>query len=191
MSNEFNALRARARDKRDKAIAEIRAEYEAQLVQIAALEQDLLGKVSSRHKKISSAIESVIPRDATFTTADIMAALEALDPRRAWRKRSIDNHFSRLRERGLIRRIKRATIHEPAVYVRPEAPVAAAPLEDMTLLQVIGKVLVRPMTTTEVCVAVLEAGYQTAMAKTALRNHVTRQLSRGEFKSEGGKWIAP
>jgi len=189
MSNEFNALRARARDKRDKAIAEIRREYEAQLVQIAALEQDLLGKVSSRYKKISAAIESVIPRDAEFTTGYIMAGLEALDPRRTWRKRSIDNHISRLRERGLIKRLKRATIHEPAVYARVDAPVKAAPLDDMTLLQVIGKVLVRPMTTTEVVVAVLEAGYQTTMAKTALRNHVTRQLGRGGFRCEGGKWV--
>jgi hypothetical protein len=189
--NEFNALRQRARDKRDKAIAEVRREYEAALVQIAALEQDLLGKVSSRYKKISAAIESVIPRESEFTTADIMAGLEALDPRRSWRKRSIDNHISRLRERGLIKRLKRATVHEPAVYARAEAPVKAAPLDDMTLLQVIGKVLaVRPMTTTEVVVAVLEAGYQTTMAKTALRNHVTRQLGRGGFKQEDGRWVA-
>jgi len=191
MSNEFNALRQRARDKRDKAIAEARREYEAQLVQIAALEQDLLGKVSSRYKKISAAIESVIPRESEFTTGYILAGLEALDPRRTWRKRSIDNHISRLRERGLIKRLKRATVHEPAVYARTEAPVKSAPLDDMTLLEVIGKVLgMRPMTTTEVCVAVLEAGYQTTMAKTALRNHVTRQLSRGGFRCEGGKWCS-
>jgi hypothetical protein len=38
MSNEFNALRSRARERRDKAIAEARREYSAQLVKIAELE---------------------------------------------------------------------------------------------------------------------------------------------------------
>ncbi len=107
--NEFIALRARARDKRDKAIAQAREEYEAALVQIATLEQDLLGKLPSKHKPMSACIESVIPNDRPFTTLDVLTSLEALDPRRVWRKRSIDNHFSRLRDKGLIRRIKRAT----------------------------------------------------------------------------------
>src|SRR5665811_2001341 len=98
MQNEFNALRARARDRRDKVISEARREYEYQLVQISKLEQDLLGKVSSRYTKISTAVESVIPRESTFTTVDVMASLEALDPRRAWRKRSVDSHIFRLRD---------------------------------------------------------------------------------------------
>ena len=188
-SNEFNALRSRARERRDKAIAEARREYNAQLVKIAELEQDLLGKVQTGHKKISSAIESVIPREAPFTTVDLMAALEALDPRRNWRKRSLDNHLSRLRERGLIKRVKRPSVHEPAVYAREGAPVKAAPLDDLTLLQVIGRVLTRPMTVTEVAVAVLEAGYQTCMSKSNLRVHVGKTLARGGFKCDGGRWI--
>jgi hypothetical protein len=32
----------------------------------------------------------VIPRESAFTTVDLMASLEALDPRGSWRKRSID-----------------------------------------------------------------------------------------------------
>jgi hypothetical protein len=55
MSTEFNALRARARDKRDKAIEEARRDYEATLVQIAKLEQDLEGKVTSRYSKSAPA----------------------------------------------------------------------------------------------------------------------------------------
>jgi hypothetical protein len=38
MSNEFVALRARARQKRDRLVADAKREYEATLVQIAALE---------------------------------------------------------------------------------------------------------------------------------------------------------
>lgn len=185
---EFIALRAKARERRDKVIAEARREYEYQLVQIAKLEQDLLGKVSSRHKSISAAVDSVIPRDRSFTTVDVMTGLEAMDPTRVWRKRSVDFVMTRLRERGIIKRLKRASIHEPAVYARSEAPVKPAPLADMTLLQVIGKVLAKPMTSTEVVVAVLEAGYETAMGRNNLRNHVVRELGRAGFKSDGGKW---
>jgi len=188
MSAEFIALRARARAKRDKLIAEARSEYEYQLVQIAKLEQDLLGKVSSRYKKISAAIESVLPLDRTFTTEDVMAALEALDPRRAWRKRSIDNHISRLRERGLVKRIKRSNVRECAVYARVEFPVKVSPLGDMTLLQAIGTVMTRPMTTTEIVVAVLESGYETTMPRSVFRNAVTKELGR-VYLQRDGKWM--
>jgi hypothetical protein len=188
MSNEFNALRARARQKRDAALAEIQADYQAALVQIARLEQDLLGKVRSRYRKISAAIEAVIPKDGTFTTADILVSLEALDSRRYWRKRFIDNHISRLRERGLIKRIKRATIHEPAVYVRAGSTAKVVPLGDMTLLEAIGSVLTEPLTTTEIVVAVLEAGCHTTMNRTHLRQHVRREMGK-HFKQDGGRWL--
>ncbi len=188
MSNEFNALRARARAKRDKEIAAVRAEYEATLVQIATLEQDLLGKVTSRYRKISAAIESVIPSDRPFSTADIMAGLEALDPGRVWRKRAIDSHISRLRERGLVKRLKRATAREPAVYSRADLPVKVVPLGDKTLQEVIRGVVTRPMTVTEVAVAVKESGYKSEMSNGNLRSHVRRLLVQGGFRQEGGKW---
>jgi hypothetical protein len=148
-----------------------------------------LGKLSAKHKKISAAVEHVIPRDHPFNTQDVMTALEALDPTRYWRKRSIDFVLTGLRRKGLIRRLKRATINERASYVRAESPVPTPALADTTLLQIVGQVLVRPMTTTEIVVAVLEAGWQTEMGRTNLRNHVTRLLSRGGFKQDGGKWV--
>jgi hypothetical protein len=185
--NEFIALRARARQKRDKLIASARREYAQTLVQIAALEQDLLGKESSRHKRVSASVESVIPSDRTFTTVDVMTALEALDPGRVWRKRSVDNHLSRLRERGLVRRIKKSRTNEPAVYARVGVQVAPLPFQDLTLGQVIKAVLVRPMTATELVVAMLEAGYETSMTPNALRNAVGVEL-RKAFKRDGAKW---
>lgn len=149
-----------------------------------------MGRDSSRHKKISSCIESVIPRDRPFSTLDVLASLEALDPGRVWRKRSIDNHISRLRERGLIHRLRRATTHEPALYARDGVKASVAPTGDMKLKDVIRAVLLRPMTTTEVAVSVMEAGYHSTMAKTALRNHITRELRHGGFKRDGAKWVA-
>ncbi len=63
------------------------------------------------------------------------------------------------------------------------------PLDDMTLEQAIHRVLTRPMTVTEVAVAVIEAGYQSTMSRNNLRNHVGRLLAKGDFKREGGKWV--
>jgi len=186
--NEFIALRARARDKRDKAIAHARQEYEATLVQIASLEQDLLGRESSRHKKVSACIESVLPLDQPFTTVDILASLEAIDPGRVWRRRAVDHHIFRLRERGLVRRMQKSKGTEPAVYVRVGAEVPQLPFEDMTLPEVIRAVLTQPMSATELTVRMLEAGYQTAMTKAGLRTAVGVVLRKGGFVKEGGRW---
>lgn len=114
----FTELRKRAREKCDQAIARAKDEYRATLTRIAALEQDLNGNVPSSHKTISSAIESVIPSDRAFTTVDVMTGLEALDSGRTWRKRSVDNHISRMRSKGLIRRLKKARNNGPALYAR-------------------------------------------------------------------------
>ena len=183
--NEFNLLRQRAREKRDKLIGEARAEYEATLVQIAKLEQDLCGKVSSRHRSISSCIESVIPSDRPFTTADIMAGLDALDPWRVWRKRSVDNNLSRLRERGLVKRPRKATLRERAVYARADLGDEG---ESRPLRDYLADVVVKPMTVTEIAVAVREAGFRTTMTGRALRGYVTQELREGEFRREGEKW---
>ncbi len=71
----FTELRKRAREKCDSSIEKAKGEYKDTLTRIAALEQDLNGQVSSLHKTISSAIESVIPTDRTFTTVDVMTGL--------------------------------------------------------------------------------------------------------------------
>ena len=100
---EFNTIREAARKKRDLAIKKARDEYAATLLRIAELEQDLLGRDPSTHKTIVSCIERAIPSSRTFTTADILADLEAIDGGRVWRKRSVGNHLSRLRHRGLVK----------------------------------------------------------------------------------------
>lgn len=51
--------------------------------------------------------------------------------------------------------------------------------------------LTRPMNPTELTVAVIEAGYETSMARTSLRNTIGRELRKGKFaKGPGGKWSA-
>ena len=188
----FTELRRRARERRDKAIAQARDEYAATLRRIAALEQDLLGHDPSTHKTIAACIDSVIPTDRVFTTQDIMAALEALAPRRTWRKRSLDSHLSRLRERGIIRRVKKSQNQQPAVYVRVGVEVTPLPFEDMTLSDVIVEVLSsrQPMRQTELVMAMLEAGYQTTMSPKRLRDAVGVVLRKGggRFREVDGEW---
>ena len=100
--NEFAKLRGLARDKRDKMIAAATKEYAATLVQIASIEQDLLGTKPSRHKSLSSCIEHMIPGDRAFTILDIVTKLETLDPSRIWHKHSVDSHVAVLRRGGRV-----------------------------------------------------------------------------------------
>lgn len=188
---EFGQLRNRARQQRDARIAFAKKEYELTLIDIAKLEQNLLGKYSTRRKNISACIESVIPSDREFTTVDIASGLEALEPGRNWRMRSIVSHLHVLRERGIIERVSRHKNNQPAVYVRKGLPVKKHEFADLTLLQVIQKILTRPLTQTELVVLMMEHGYETGMNREFLRNRVGQILRTSpEFKREGaGRWV--
>lgn len=183
--NHFNNLRTLARERRDKAIAEIQAEYNANILAIAKLEQDLCGKVSTRYKSISAAIESVIPSDRSFTTEDVMTSLEAMDSSRAWRKRSVDCYLSRLRDRGLLKRLAKANGRERAIYARTDF---GAEGDSRTIGDYLAQVLTQPMTTTEVTLAILEAGFKSRMTRQHLRNYVYNQLKERGYKKSGERW---
>ena len=101
----------------------------------------------------------------------------------------VDTHIHRLRELGLIRRVRRARSNEPAMYARVEAPPRGQQVDDTSLMQAIGQALVRPMNTAEVSVAVLESGYQTKMSKSNFRYAVAKALKRAGFTRKGGKWL--
>ncbi len=189
---EINALRKRAIERRNRAIAKARADYKATLTRLAELEQDLYGIKPVAHKTVAACIDSVIPSDRAFTTADVMAGLEALDNGREWRKRSIDNHLSRLRERGIVKRVKRARKGNLAIYARADLDMEPVAFQDMELWEVMALILRdsdEPMTAIELTVALIEAGYETSMTRQHLRNTVGRMLAeRGEFERDGEAW---
>jgi len=186
----FIAIRRRAKENRDKLIAQADAEYADTLRRIAAIEQDITGREYSRRQTISSCVNQVLPSDRPFTIVDIIAGLEALDPGRVWRKHSVDGYMSRLRARGIVRRLRKSHGREAAQYVRVGVPVAAVPFEGQTLPQVMAEVLgKRAMTPTELVVAMLEAGYETLQTPAGLRTHVSTVLrKRKGFRMRGGKW---
>ena len=186
-----SALAHRAREKRDRAIADARSEYEQTLTAIAALEHGLTGRRRAP-RRISACIESVIPRTEPFTSTEILAALEALDSSRVWHKWTVDNHITKLRAKGIIRRISRHKGHQRALYVRADANVPAMPFENMTLPEVIRAILTEPMTQTELVVRMREAGFDSTMDNRVLRNVVGEELrTPGNWfqRVDGGKWV--
>jgi hypothetical protein len=97
INSELTQLRIRARERRDNSIAQIRAEYEITLRQIAELEQRILGREPADKVPMSAAVESVIPTGEPFTAADLMRSFEARDPGRVWPKASVCRHITKLR----------------------------------------------------------------------------------------------
>lgn len=186
-NSHFSALRIKAREQRDKAIAHIRDEYEESLRQVSELEQRLLGKVDPQRVKMSAAIESVIPNDEPFSVTTIMAALETLDPSRVWPLATVRRHITELRSLGLVLRVKKHTVYEPAVYARVGAPVKFDG-EAVSLRELVLGIVTKPMRIAEVCVAVKEAGHKTRMSLPHLRTAIIRQLRQLGFKERGGKW---
>jgi len=134
----------------------------------------------------------VIPTDRTFTTVDILAGLEALDPGRVWRKRLIDGHVSRLRDRGIVRRIRKSKKSEPAIYACVGVNVGSEPFEDMRIEDVVSQVLEDgPMRQSESIVETLERGYQIRMKRQHFSAHIGRVL-RGNsdmFKLSADRWL--
>jgi hypothetical protein len=140
---------------------------------------------------MASCINQLTPTDRTFTTVDIMAGLEAMDPGKVWRKRSVDSQIQVLRDKGLVKRIKRSKGTEPAVYARIEVPTEPLPFQDLNLADVVAEVLkAEPLTQTEIVVTMLEAGYETTMGQKALRDAVGLALRRApeRFTVQGRKW---
>lgn len=141
----FGSLRNAARDRRDRAIRLANEEYAATLRRISTLEQDLLGRNPVEYKTIADCVRAVVPEERPFTTVDVMAGLEALDPRRTWRKRSIDNAITQLRGRGVFKRISIARKKEPAKYALVSLDVEEQPFQNMTLAEVVADQLTEPI----------------------------------------------
>jgi hypothetical protein len=189
-ADQFNALRLKARERRDKALAEAQSDYEAILAQIATLERDLTGDRSTRREPLSASVQAAIPADEPFTIADIVGRLEGLEPDRIVRRKSVSNYITNLVRRGVLRLLDRHRGHAPSLYVRAGAKVPKRPFEGMTLAAVVREVLTKPMNQTELTVRILEGGYSTITSRKALRKQIGELLAMpgSGFRKEGAKW---
>ena len=133
----------------------------------------------------------MVPEDREFTSSDVLAALHALDPARDWHVRSVTNQLVRLRLAGVISRLKRAARNAPAIYIRTDKPITLPPFEDKSALEAAEQVLGdREMNATELTVAMLEAGFRTAMSKRMFRAELIKSLRRApkRFWAVRGRW---
>ncbi len=179
----LSARRDKVRSLRDKAIQRARDECNRTLARIATME-------FNRRTMVSTCVESVIP-DHEFTVLDILAALESLDPVRVWRRHAVNNHLSRMRDRGQIRRTRRRCGRaDPAVYASVEVDVPKRPFGNVSLVEAIAAVRGnRTMNAIELTIAVIEAGYETRMGRKAIRDAVGAAMRKdGRFKRNGDKW---
>jgi DNA-binding transcriptional ArsR family regulator len=148
--------------------------------------------ITYRYQKLTACVEHAIPTDREFTMVDLMTALLALDDSRRWSKPAVHKHLATLRQKGLIRRLKKGRRGEPAVFVRTGVAVQKRPFEDMLLSEVLVKLLSdRPMNATELTVAVLESGYATAQNRKKLRMTIGNKLRQEaeRFIRQGDKWM--
>lgn len=184
-------LRRLARERRDKAISQAKKQYAATLARVAAVEQDLLGHQPSDHRCMSDIIEQAIPKDRQFTTGDVLAALQAMEPDRRWYLRTITNQIARLKSKGYIKRLRRPTRTTPAIYACVDSDAAKAAVEQKTLVEAAVEALEgTAMNATELSLAVLAAGYQTNMGYRRLRAEINTALRRvpDRFNFSGKKW---
>ena len=185
-------LRRVARERRDKSIDVAEALYADTLKQIATLEQDLIGQQRRKHRAVPECMQLAMPADRPFTSVDVQAALEALEPGRVWYQRTVANNLSRLCRRGFLKRLKRCRPQHPAVYVRATATTETTPTEPKTLLDEAESLLwSRSMTATELVVSLLEFGYETPMTPTLLQRELLAGMKRSpeRFKlDDGERW---
>jgi hypothetical protein len=189
--NEFTALRARAKERRDQAIRVARLSYEAAMSAIAELENRLLDRGKPKVKRVCDALREVMPTDKPFTIQELMEALQVLDPSRIWKHTAVSNILTAWRKRGVIYRVRKPKLGGCAIYAAKGVKAPAPKLGDASLVEVMQAVATKPMTPTEIMVAVLEAGYETSMARKTLQSHIGKILRRGRFENcENGKWAA-
>jgi hypothetical protein len=189
----FFQLRKQARDIRDEALAEVRAEYADRLKRIAVLEHDLWEKTKAKHKRLTHSIASVIPQDRAFTTEDVYAGLEALDARRPYKKSWVISHLGKLCDRGILRRVQKNHGRQLAIYVRAGVQVEPIPFGNKTLPLAIAMVLEehgKPLAPIEIAVRLVERGFQTVMDCKRLRGAVGAccRSRPVKFKQSGRKW---
>lgn len=191
----FEALRALAKQRYDEACHRARKEYDDaighinHLVRILAVPMRQLPMYSRRSLK--DTVAHVMPTDRQFTVPELMAALKSIDPDRQWRKQTITAHVRKLVNAGEARVIRRPTQNQPAIYILDSAEVQPSQFDGMTLCQSIEWALAdQPLTLIEISVVLLDNGYKTAMEPKKLRDAIRKELMdrKERFTRDGEKW---
>ncbi len=196
----IRALQARAAEKRDATIAEARRQYRKDIAAIDAMEKLLpaprvidkrqpLGKVPAVYDLVRQAVRP----DTPFTVTDMLAWLAEAHPGAKFHEQSVRSYTSRLCSQGFLRRLYK-TGHMETMYIKAESVVSEGPVESKPLAEMTHEILTaagRPMTVTELIIAMREQGYRKEALPNTLRRAVRDMFKRypGRFaRGKDGAW---
>lgn len=177
----IETLKQQAREKRDQAIAEARAEFRESMAAIRKLERGL-APAERKPPRASGApvfnlVVASIPA-GDFAAGDLLAALRAADPKREFNVGTVRIYLRQLNDKGLIRRVARGgrnrTLWTRVEGREPEAnPFAAWFIPDAVeaVLRESG-----PLRIAELVVALQDRGYRVDADPMVLANSVGKAL---------------
>lgn len=172
MPTPFDQLRDLAAQQRDRAFSAARKEYESALQDIAALEQCLVyrqpvKRPKERRDSLIDLITQCVPQDKPFTLDDLVGHIRQAEPDRGFSKQTIRTNVNRLITQGILKRVRRATGNQRALYAvislncdGPRKTLAQWALEVLHIAQ-------RPMTADEIMVAMIDLGFSVPTSQTS------------------------
>ena len=163
----IKVLRQRAADKRDRAIKAARADFRNAVRLLDQLAQSVGPEPPPARRRngprpIMELMESVIPRDKPFTLGELVAALQAAEPDRAFHVPSVRTLMPDLVKAGAIRKVRRAAGGH-VYWAHPECRVDDGPIAALSIADATALVLDEcgPLTAAEIVVNLKERGYRT------------------------------
>jgi hypothetical protein len=195
--NLYEQLRAEARLQREIAVKRARAEYRESLKQIEALRLRLGSESPAppgkrKRRSVIELVAEVMPRQRTFTFADIHRSLNAAEPNRKFNEMSLRTTLGQLAERGMVKRISRNQTGQ-VLWAAAGSTVEVCPLGSKPLADLAEAILRErgPMAQAALVVALQESGYRSDASPRrllgALRAAVNRHPGRFTVGADG-RW---
>lgn len=192
----IETLKAQAREKRDQAIADARAEFNSAMASIRKLERELAPKEKKPPRASGAPVFALVAASVPsepFTCGDLLAALRKADPQREFTVGTVRVYLRMLSDRGMIQRVARGgrnqTVWESIDGATvPEKPFAALYIPDAA------EVVLRergPLRVNELVVALQDRGYRVDADPAVLSNSVSKSLNYHPerfYKVRGGRW---
>ncbi|MCA9230785.1 MAG: hypothetical protein KDA57_09035 [Planctomycetales bacterium] len=141
--NPYELLRKQAAEKLDQAVSAARKEYRETCDKINALRKELGDEPEPGvrvHKTTIDTVREYLPRDRTFSNADVLSIVQDVEPERHWNRGTVKAAVYRLADLKEIRRIaKDDTGH--VLWAAFDFECESKPYADMPLSDVIAEIL--------------------------------------------------
>lgn len=192
----FAILTKQARDKRNAIIKAARAEFWEAKKRINALRRQLNAEAaktpSVKLPRVIDVIARVIPSDRAFTVNELVEILTVAEPGRIFQRETVREYLQRLGDRGVVRRVGRASnrVHWAAAdYAGPVDPQCGKRLPELA-----GEILAEsgPLRSLELLARIREHGYRAADDQRLVLRSLRMALWRCDAfqRDKTGKWTA-